>query len=268
MSDRATGWDLAVFDVANESLLATVQGARYQVVTTTEDGRPLTRSARTAQPVKREARVAALVTSLGTAPFRVSHLDVSQLQVGGAPLRAHLRRGTVRGEFDHAEGSGVGDAWRWPVLVERDFSAQLELAVPVTSVPLAAASHGALTNALVNLVMEINGVTVSLPMALTQWEHRWTMGDIQVVRAELSGVGPDTGTYPTSPTGSASLLARAMSQPEAPVAMEITSRASGGQTYAGNFMWEHFAFRVREGKLVQTEYGWRSQGPISAEATV
>ena len=48
MSDRATGWDLSVFDVASESLLATVQGARYQVMTTTEDGRPLTRSARTA----------------------------------------------------------------------------------------------------------------------------------------------------------------------------------------------------------------------------
>jgi hypothetical protein len=132
---RATTFDLAAFSAGGENLLATVKAVRYRVETETADARPIKRSASSAQPTKRRAVIETTQTSILTTPLRVSHLEVSALTAGGENWRALVRRGWFRADFRHAEGSAVGDFWRWPVLVERDFRARFDLMTPTDGVP-------------------------------------------------------------------------------------------------------------------------------------
>lgn len=260
---RATTFDLAAFSAGGENLLATVKAVRYRVETETVDARPITRPARTAQPIKRRAIIETTQTSILSTPLRVSHLEVSALTAGGENWRALVRRGWLRADFHHAEGSAVGDFWRWPVLVERDIRARFDLMTPTDGVPGLDLAYAAPGLSAVSLSLTINGVTISLPMVVTRWEHRLEPGEPQMIRVSLQGQSPDTGAYPASPTGTSNLLAKAFHAPDQPIAVTLTSRAEGGATYAGNFLFAGMQFAVEDGALVTTDFTWTSRGAVA-----
>jgi len=264
---RATTFDLAAFSAGGENLLATVKAVRYRVETETADARPITRSASSAQPTKRRAVIETTQTSILTTPLRVSHLEVSALTAGGENWRALVRRGWFRADFRHAEGSAVGDFWRWPVLVERDFRARFDLMTPTDGVPGLDLAHAAPGFSTVNLSLTINGVAVTLPMVVTRWEHRLEPGEPQMVRVTLQGQSPDTGAYPSSPSGTSNLLAKALNAPDLPLAVTLTSRATGGAAYAGDFLFAGMQFGVEDGALVTTDFTWTSRGAVAATET-
>ncbi|MBX3095659.1 MAG: hypothetical protein KF812_02235 [Fimbriimonadaceae bacterium] len=264
---RATTFDLAAFSAGGENLLGTVKAVRYRVETETVDARPITTSARRAQPTKRHAIIETTQTSMLTAPLRVTHLNVSAATAGGEDWRAHIRRGWFRADFRHAEGSAVGDLWRWPVLVERGFRARFDLLIPTDGVLGLNLAHAAPNLSAVTLSLTINGVTVALPMVATRWEHRHNPGEPQMIRVDLLGQGPESGDYPASPSGTTSLLEKSLNAADDPVAITLMSRADGGAEYAGDFMFAGMQFSVADGDLVTTDFAWTSRGAVTVTET-
>lgn len=269
MSGRATVMDAAVFAAGGENLLATVRSVECVIEAETEDVRPITRLGATHQVVKKQARIRTTQLSAVSGAQRVSHLDLEGLTLGGIGLAGHVRRLEFEGVFEHEEGSGAGDLWRMPVLVGKDYRARCEVLLPVTGTgreTLLAASGGADDGAAA-LILTLNGVTVSVPMQIGAVRHVMDAGGVQVLEVELRGFAPATGAYPVSPTGTGSLLAKAFTVPEEPVAVVLTTRADGGVTIEGQFLVEGFGFTVADGAVVETTYEWMSAGPVTVEGT-
>lgn len=270
MSARATILDVSVFTLGGTSYLASFKDAEYRVRNTTDDGKPAVRPGASAQNVKREASLRATLLNPISDPAKVTNLHLSEMTVGGAAMLANVRGGSFQGTMQHDEGAGVADGWKFPNFVGKDYTADLELAVPATfEATLDAAVHGDGTGLPVTYDMVLNGVNIEVPMMITDYTHLFAERAIQVIRASLTGRSPDSGNYPTAPTSTTSILEKAFNVPQTALAMALTSKAGAGlgRARTGNFLFSGFRFDHNDSQVVKVTYDFVAQGAVASVST-
>ncbi len=265
MPAKATLVDMSLYTIGGASQLAFIRDAMLRTNIDQVDGRPITRLGKSAQAVKRSATLETTLMSTVSAPTKVTNLDVSALTIGGTSYNADLRGGSFAGQFTLAEGSGVVDFWKYPVVVDKDYTANVKIGVASTAATaIAVAMYGAASALALVFSITINGIPITLPMLGTEFSHAFTDGDVQIWDVALQGRSPDTGAYPTAPTLASTLLEKAFNDPGTALAVAMTSKSVGGLAYAGNFIYSGFSFDFNDASLVNTQYTFASQGAVTA----
>jgi len=269
MSARATILDLSAFTIGGTSQLATIRDVAYSVTPEHVEGKPIVRMGGSAQPVKRSATVSTPLMTVVSDPTKVTNLNISAFSIGGVDTLANLIGGSFSGSFSLAEGKGVADEWAYPHVVGKDYAATIRIGVPATiAMGIPTAVHAATTASLpMVFTITISSVAVTLPMLIANYRHLFTENDIQVLEVELVGRSPDTGTYPTAPTGTTTLLEKALNAPGTALAFVLTSKAAGGVSYTGNFVYSSFSFDFNQSSIIATQYEFASVGAIAAAST-
>ena len=126
---RLTGVDVTVFDIGGSSVLADLRAA--EVVSTTQfaDVTPVVLAGVAREAVKQTTTIRSAMTSTKPGGARVTHFDVSALALAGLDYRAVIEQGVFEGRMRQEDGSGLGDEWEFPVTVQKDYRARLELMV-------------------------------------------------------------------------------------------------------------------------------------------
>lgn len=273
-SSHSTG-DASVYTIdvngTPASQLATYKNCTIAFSQDMADVRPLSRDNLSPQPVKRGCTISTSLMSVASTPVKVSNLDVTAFTAGGTDIFAKLRGGSFTANYNVSEDSGVGDLWKYPGIVSWGFTINSTFHVNALNassasgvlMPLVA---GTVANTRMVITVTINAVSVTLPCYLESASHVFNDGDLQVFEGTWQGSGIDSGTYPTAPTGSATILAAALNSPRTSLSVAFTSHATEGVAYAGEFLTTGLNFSWNDSSIITTDLTLSSQGTITAAA--
>ena len=263
MSARTTIVDVSAFSLEGTSYLTSWKGASLAFQVETADGKPISRRGGSAQATKRSATLSVDLMSTVSGATKVNNLDLSEVLLGALDVTDDVRSLGLSVEVVHAEGSGVGDGWKYPNAVGLNLSATMTLAVRSTAIAVPDLLTGSVADLDVVLDFTLNGANLEIPMLITGMTHQFSENEIQTWELTLEGKSPDSGNFPTVPTGSTSLLEKAINAPGTPLTLVLTDKATTGTTYGGEFIFTSASFTVEDNSLVPISYEFASQGPVT-----
>lgn len=269
MSDKQLSGDISVFSLFASSMLAVLKNVSYSLDFDTADGSTVKQLGKVGQVLKRGGTISTTLYTTISDGLRVAALDATVLTVGGVDHFANLKSLRFNGEFETRNTEGAADAWRYPQVVKKDYRAEVELFLPAAGVGLSVEAHSSdRTDVQLVLSFTLNGVAITLPMIATKFEHVFNNGEEQLYRFTLMGKAPDNlaTAYPTAPTGTTTLLEKALNAPQTAIAFALTSHATEGVAYAGNAIITAFSFTIEDGQVVENDYTFATQGTITATA--
>lgn len=274
--------DLSVFTLGAASLLAQIKGVQYEFSPENADTSTIKRGAKRRQTVKKGVTITTglMSTMSGDASLVASNLAVSAMSLGGVSILSYVRGGSISGSYEVREVSGIADAYRWPQITGKDYEVELNLMLPAagdSQVPNMVRALGpsihdpdVLDQDLTRVTwsMTIDDVTITIPMIVESFEDTIRENQEQELRLRLSGCDPGTGAYPTSPTGTSSLLEAAFNAFNVPIAFVLTTAGAGaGVSYSGNAIVTRFGFSFNDAEITMIDYTFSSRGTVTA-ATV
>lgn len=266
--------DVSTFDLDAFSMLTTVRNATLECPFVEADGSVMTRYGRVNQVAKKSATLRFSALSLLATPAgatKVTNLSVSAFTADAMAYIGLMRSASIEFTYQHDEASGLADVWTFPVLVGRDIRIRGTMVVPSSMTATLLALTGVLTQAYaattadlrMTVTVTIDGTSFTLPMVLTRCAHVWEDGRAAMFEVEFAGEDPGSGTYPTAPTGAASLLATCVTLPNVALTLDLVSKASGGVTYAGGFLVSRISVDASDAATVTTDYEFVSQGAVT-----
>lgn len=266
---RAISTDVSVYTLGGSSFLGDIRNASLTIDVGEEESSILTRIYEGHSATARSATLKTSHLSRLSGSTAVSNVEVTAFTLDGTSHIGNLEGGSFTVEWIHAEGKGMVDKWLYPVLAKKRISGEGTLLVPATSgagMALVAAS-ATVADLDVTYAVTINAVSFSFEGFLKSFEHAISMAEVQKHTVQILGKDPDSGTYPSAPTGTATLPATFVNGTAA-LAMVLTSKLVGGVSYAGDFLPKSMTVRFNQAGLVQTEYEFASQGTLTPTATV
>lgn len=271
--------DLDVFTADASSLLANIKGVTYTFEPENADSSAIKRIGKRRQTVKKGVTVATgtMSTLTGDASLVASNLAVSAMTLGGTSILNYLRGGSISGSFDVREVSGVADPYRWPQIFGKDYEVELNLLLPAAGDSQVSNMARVLSPLIhdpdltdqdltrVTWSMTIDNVTITIPMIVQSYELTIRETQEQELRVRLSGCDPGSGAYPTSPTGTSTLLEAAFNAFNTPIALVLTTAAAGaGVSYSFNAIITRFGFSFNDAEITMIDYTFSSRGNVTA----
>ncbi len=260
--------DMSVFSIGGTSYLGTFRNTTFAVTNDTVEASPAVRDGMRAQVAKKGATLSTELMSVVSGSLKVQHTDVTVLTIDGTDYLGSFT-GTLSGEITSVEGALAGVLWKSPQNTKKNY--RLSGTIVVTTATggaqgLLTDAFGTVANANMTVSVTINGVAITIPMTLVSCSLAFADGDIQKYAVELQGASPDTGDYPTAPTGSTSLLEKAFNAYKTALAVSLTTHATEGVNLAGNVKFSSFSIGIEDGALTNVQYEFVSDGAITATA--
>jgi hypothetical protein len=252
------------------SVIADLEGGTIEVTGDDVRNDSVTQGMESRQLQKRQVAVdSGLMTTL-TNPDRVSDLNVTALTLGGNNLLTYgVQDLSLNIGYTRAEVPQLGSRWRVPQNVKITISGEVTWAIPDAGTfdflaDMFSATHSDVVKV---LSVTINGVSVTLPTLLTGLRWSGERDGLQLVTASLSPRAPAGGAYPTAPTGTTSLLEKALNDFRTPLTCSFVTKAVGGRNIAGDFIFDTVSLEVRDAELVMTRYRMISTGAVTGVLT-
>jgi hypothetical protein len=199
-----------------------------------------------------------------TEPAKVTNVHITVQEVGGVDYVCDVLSGDFSVAYTTKDASGECDDWMFHQVIDVDFSASLELMVPIVSGSLFMDKfHGDFDDIAVVYSFTINGVTITLPMMLKSAEWKADSGDFQKFSCKMESASPATGAYPTAPTGTTSLLEKALNGYRTAMTCNITTRVAEGSVYEGDFVFSSFSINHSSNGLVTYKFDLINQGEVT-----
>lgn len=266
--------DMTVLTVGGSSVLGVVREIMYQGDIAEVDGSVITRPGLSAQPVGKDGRFTITTESVLSAPLKVSSLDVSAFTIDSQSYVGTFANFKLSGTSALDEAKGGNNFWSYREFITKNYTLSGTIRIDSASNILRninADFHNSGPNTAQRQALQmvvsftINGVTITVPMTLNSIQHGVDQSGAQQYTVGLSGQSPDSGDYPTAPTGTTTLLEKALNAPGTALAIAFTpvgTVGEGGQL-AGNVVFSEFAVTVQERNLVLEEYTFVNDGPIT-----
>lgn len=257
-----TTLDISALSIGGSSFLtdlpnatATIEGdvVRNDSITDTEESEQLQ---------KLSCRLSLPLMSTTSNPDRVSDLNVTVATLGGENLLTYgLQELTLDVSYARQEKPNAGSWFKYPQNVKRRITGSVLFSVPDAGTAtmlskLASTTH---SDKVMTIACTVNSVAISMPVLLQSVEWQGERDGLQMLRCSL---GARKGT--ANPTGTTSLLEKALNAYRTALAIVLTTKASGGQTISGDFIFDSLSFQVRDGELVMAEYAFLSQGAFTS----
>jgi hypothetical protein len=260
---RAVQADVSVFSIGGASQLAYFKNVSFEYSPALADGRAVNSRTPRNDVVKRSGKImTGLMSNVGTntTDARVANLDVTELLVGTQTYISYLRGGSLSINNTFGEGSGVGDAWKVPIWTTQKISGNVQIAVDSATFPagLGAIVDGSIAGHNLAFAVTINGVALSLAAVVSGWKHVFENDTVQMIDISFEQRGALTGAPATT-----TALGAAITQPGTAVACVLTSKASTGSSYAGDFVYDSVSFNFNDAEIISTEYTLISTGAIT-----
>lgn len=269
---RVTNGNLAVLSAGGVNLMTLVKNVRWIGETLDVDGAPMPNPSMSAQAMSLGGRLEIGAFSTKSAPTRVSHLDISAVTVDSVDLVTMFKRGSFEASYTIQEGKAAGSVWKVPVVTKKDFTLRLEFMIPLSGTANALRSivsqhlSGTVTDLNMTVTVTINSVSFTLPCLLVGAEVGGSDGELTMVTLELKGRAPDVGTtYPTAPTGTTTLIEKAINAPGIAVAFSFTPHSASGEgaNIAGNAVFGAFGFDFNADEIINERYTLLSTGAVT-----
>lgn len=260
---------VSVFSVGGNSMLAVYEDVSYDIEETQVEGSIIARPGETPQGVKLGAKIATNLMSTISAPDRVSHLNLSVATIGGVSYLGLIKSLKFSGSYTQKMRAGVGAWFKRPQNVKKAYSISVVLDCDDAIASAFMIPMHSTTSADRNMILSItlNGIAITLPCRLQKATSGAKRDELQEISLELVGRSPDTGNFPTAPTGTSTLLEKAFNDWKTALAFEYDSAVAAGFTVSGSMIFSSFSFEIADEQLVSTSYAWDSYGTVTAAAT-
>lgn len=263
--------DLSVFDVDIEDdgtyadYLGLIQNVTFNGDLDTVDSAPIRRSYSRNQPQKKGGTISAPVMSVLSGSVKVSSLNLDGLDLFGQSYEAFVQSGELNITWNLREATAARDFWKHPQsggTKELEFSGQILVpstaalgsqVIPTKFFSATPSDHEGTVS------VDINGVAIEGSMTLNRLNWAFNRGDLQVWDIAFSANSPDTGDYPTSPTGTTTILERALNT-HTRHRLRLTNHASEGQQIAGLAVLSRATVQIPNSGLITVGYEWQTQG--------
>jgi hypothetical protein len=145
-------------------------------------------------------------------------------------------------------------------------SATLNMNVPLDASTLGALlaqiHSGTFSDANMVLAFTLNSVAFSVPFLAKSASHKLPAMDVQTWAINLS-----PGGAPTAPTGTTTLLTKALNAGDTAQALVCESKAVNGMSYSGDFKPESMSFTIDLDNATLTSYRYLSHGDTTVAIT-
>lgn len=250
MGNRKTALDVALFTIASTAYLGDLRTADLNIENLTVEAKSVAVRYNTAKVAKRKFTFSGQLHRTASS-VRKTNLDVSVYSIGGTDWLADLRSANISITTAHQEGSGVGDAYEYPVATGTDveITAKMLISSSATTTIMTTAG-GAVSGLDVTVAITAGGVTVSVPAVLSVVKHSWGVEGTQELDVTLKLRGT-----PTTFTGP--VLAVSAVTGTASVAYSIQT---GLESYAGTALILSGQIAIEDGAIISETYELQGQG--------
>ncbi|MGV3619121.1 MAG: hypothetical protein ACO1SV_27660 [Fimbriimonas sp.] len=255
--------DIGTLTVGGANLLATLEDVQWEAEGEFDDYQNAVLFRKASQPVKSSARMTVPLRSIKTGQTRVSHMDLSVAALVGMDVRPELESINLsvsnpinpipnQGEFKRRYQCDPGGTITADVAMEVADSASVALAL------MALLESDDPDDLAAVLAFTLNGSGVSVPGHLRRGSH--TAPKRQKVTIGFEGSDP-SGTYPTAPVGTTTLLEKAINVPKTPLAFTYASHATEGLTRTGFLLIETANATIEDARITRESYAFRVSAP-------
>jgi hypothetical protein len=275
---RVDSADLSVFTWGSgpTSLVALLQDVSFELPADVVEGRGITYKGENPQAVKQGGIIRTTLMSSVDSCTRVANVDVTAFTLDGVNYAAYLRGGSCNVSYNHDEGAGVGDYWKSPIVVwpmSAGFEVTLNLPDSGTANALQdtmgdllnATAATAIANRQAIISITINAVAITYVCLIEN--ARWSAegGKLQTVTFTLKAKHCAAATdHPTAPTGTTSLLEKALNAPKTALAFVLTPKATNSTSFAGEMVFSSYGFDFNDSQLIAERYEFLTHGAVTA----
>lgn len=263
---RATHDNMTAISGDATSFLSDTVSASIRVDNATVDGTVIGDTSDKQCIVKKSATLELDLQS-SNANCSVTGLDMTAFTIASIDFLGFLQSLNFSMSNQFKEIDGVSDEWMARQFVKQVVSTTASVLIATDAATedgvIIGAFSSTLSNANAVLAFTINSVAFSVPLVVTSAVHKTGAGDLQMWDFTFAQRGAIT-----SPSGTGSLLTKAINAPGTAQAWIVESNDPGGITYAGDFLPEQISFNVTKQDRIITSYRYVSTGEVTATATV
>lgn len=265
--------DIGTLSIASISLLADFENVSYVVKETQVDGSSMVALGKSNTGTKLGGTFDLTVLTTQSTPDRVTHLNLSVLTIGGTSYASDVSSVKMTLTPNQVKQPSAGSWWQTVQNTKMDISATVELSLPVGSNfahALLQKMHS-VTGSDRNVVFSftLNGVAITVPMRLESIPFKAERDGLQMLTVNLTCHAPLSGTFPTAPTGTTSLLEKAFNSWAAELAFAFSTNAAAGAGAAisGNCIFGPTTIEVSDEALAKVTYQFHTTGTVTEAAT-
>jgi hypothetical protein len=266
--------DITIFSIDGLSQLDHFENVTLNLDEEQFDASSITREGKSFCMLKKGGTISTGLMS-DAAVCRVTHLDLSALTVTfGAALNI-LSNG-----FGQAKLSVSYDKQKLPntgELFRKSQNTNKTLAFSLSDVPVNDGVAFAFAGAIAStdkaacdatIGMTTNGITFTIPMRLKSVNLPYERDGLQVLSVEFVDRAPATGAYPTAPTGTTTLIEKAINAYKVAYPFSFRSKAgTGGIVYTGNMIFTSLDLTIDDGSATLTNLEFETFGAVTVTAT-
>jgi hypothetical protein len=250
-----TSNDVGTLSIGGASFLASFDDVQWSCDPEFEDWQNGTRLRKGVQPMKNMAKLVVPSRPIKTGQTRISHMDLSVATLVSQNIKPELESLTLKIANPVNPIPNIGEFMRrYQVDPGGSITADLALRVADSaSVSLALLDlleSTAVADLAGTLSFTLNGVAITVPGFLRRGGHSAPAGQQQKVTLGFEGSDND-GTYPAAPTGTSTVLERALNAPKTALAFTFISKTVGGLSRTGFVLIEGWEIAIEDGKIVR-----------------
>jgi len=268
MSNQTSN-DVGTLTIGGTSFLQVFEDVQWSCDPEFDDWQNPTRLRKGSQPMKNAARLEVPLKPVKTGSVRLSHFDLTALSLAGISLLDEYESLEFRvtnpisplpngGEFKRRFQVDPGGT------LEATINTELQSENSEIVDLLALLESDDPDDLAAILSMTLNAVAITAPGNLRRGTHN--AGGRQ--KATIQWEGSDNeATYPTAPTGTSTILERAINAPKTPLAFSYVSKLVEGLERSGNLLIASGMVRIPSDKLVQETWSFVVSEPWTTEVT-
>lgn len=272
MATRYSGQNVSLFTAAGIALVSPGTNFTFALTNEKTDAGLIARLGKNSQGVKTNGKLSVDLASIVSGSQRVSHINVTAFSIGGTSYLAVLKNFSLTATYDHVMQSGVGEKYGKPQVVAKDYQITVDLDVKADDIKTLFDFLGGsdFSNNDQTVLITVNSVTITIPMNLNEGTLNAQRYNLQQLSLSFDGGDPGAGNYPTAPTGTSTILEKALNAPTTEMAFGFQNVASAdthGINASGTCVFDSFSFKVTDGQLVEETYGFATYGTVTLAAS-
>lgn len=272
MATRFSGSDIGLFTTGGIALASAGTQFSFELANEKQDAGLVSRLGKNSQPVKTAGKLSVSLNSVVSGSDRVSHSNVTAFTIGGVSYLNVLKSYALSGSYEHRMQAGVGEKYVKPQVVAKDYQIAIALDIENTdSYTLMALMGGSdFSNVDQAVSITINSVAITIASNLNQGTVKAQRYELQELGLNFDGADPGSSAYPAAPTGTSTILEKALNSVTSELAFSFQNALSGntyGMNASGNAVFESFSIEVQDGQLINETYNFATYGSVTIAAS-
>lgn len=262
--------DISIFSIDSASQLAYFDGVTINLDNADGNTAAITAKGQRASILKTSGMIDVALRGVSAVTSdSTTHLDLTSLALGGLTFTCFSST-SINISYAKQTVPCAGSRWKMEdntkLILEAEIKVQCVNGTASTLLaPFGSAAALADSNATYSLVF--NSVTYTIPVLISSAVLTAERDGVQEVTVKLKGRSPDSGNFPSAPTGTTGLLQKAMNAYNTAVAFSFQSITStNGVAVAGNVKFDSVNFSIEDEQIVSVQYNFRNYGAWTVAA--